>query len=142
VPSATERVSISLESELLAEFDALLARSGHVNRSEAIRDLIRGRLIEDRWHGEAEEAVATVTVIYDHGKRELSEQMVDAGHSHHKSVLASLHVHLDESNCLEVTALRGRMHDLRHFAEHIVGLKGVKHGKVVYTSVLAKDTQP
>lgn len=140
--SSTERVSISLESELLAEFDALIARSGHANRSEAIRDLIRGRLVEDRWRGDEEEAVATVTVIYDHGKRELSEQMVDAGHSHHQSVLASLHVHLDATNCLEVTALRGRMHDLRHFAEHIVGLKGVKHGKVVYTSVLDKETHP
>ena len=132
--SELERVSLAIEKHLIERFDALVARDGKANRSEAIRDLIRSRLIEEEVAAGQGEVVATVTIVYDHHKRELAERLVSAGHDHHEHVLASMHVHLDESNCLEVTALRGRFKEVRHLAEHMIGMKGVKHGKLVLSS--------
>lgn len=132
--SELERVSLAIEKQLIERFDALIERDGKANRSEAIRDLIRKRLIEDEVASARSEVVATVTIVYDHHKRELAERLVSTGHSHHEHVMASMHVHLDEVNCLEVVALRGRAKDVRHLAEHLIGMKGVKHGKLVLSS--------
>jgi CopG family transcriptional regulator, nickel-responsive regulator len=132
--SELERVSLAIEKDLIERFDALIARDGKANRSEAIRDLIRARLVEQEVAVERGETVASVTILYDHHKRELAERLVSAGHDHHKAVLASMHVHLDEVNCLEVVALRGKAKDVRHLAEHLIGMKGVKHGKLVLTT--------
>jgi CopG family nickel-responsive transcriptional regulator len=129
-----ERISLAIEKDLIGRFDALVARAGKGNRSEAIRDLIRNRLIEDVWERGRKDAVASLTLVYDHGKRELADRLVDAGHEHHHEVLATLHVHLDHDLCLEVMALRGKPADLRHIAEHLIGLKGVKHGQLVMSS--------
>jgi CopG family nickel-responsive transcriptional regulator len=132
--SDLERVSLAIEKDLIERFDALIARDGKANRSEAIRDLIRARLIEQEAAVERGEMVASVTIVYDHHKRELADRLVSVGHDHHKAVLASMHVHLDEVNCLEVVALRGKARDVRQLAEHLIGMKGVKHGKLVLTS--------
>lgn len=129
-----ERISLAIEKDLAGRFDALVARSGKGNRSEAIRDLIRRRLVEEEWERGKKDAVASLTLVYDHGKRELSDRLVDAGHEHHGEVLATLHVHLDHDLCLEVMALRGKPSDLRHLAEHLIALKGVKHGQLVMSS--------
>ena len=129
-----ERISLAIEKDLARRFDALVARSGKGNRSEAIRDLIRWRLVEEEWERGKQDAVASLTLVYDHGKRELSDRLVDAGHDHHGEVLATLHVHLDHDLCLEVMALRGKPSELRHLAEHLIGLKGVKHGQLVMSS--------
>lgn len=131
----TERVSLAIESELLSRFDALTEKSGHGNRSEAVRDLIRNRLIEEEWAtANSGEAVATVTLVYDHSKRELADRLLEVGHDHHGAVLATLHVHLDHDNCLEIVALRGKPKQLRQIADHLIGMKGVKHGKLVLSS--------
>ena len=128
-----ERVSLAIEKELLRRFDALLKRGNLGNRSEAVRDLIRSRLVEDELGGDGE-VVGTLTLVYDHGQRELTERLVEAGHHHHARVLSTLHVHLDDELCLEVRALRGTHAELRHLADHILGLKGVKHGQLVVSS--------
>jgi CopG family nickel-responsive transcriptional regulator len=132
--SDLERVSLAIEKDLIERFDALIARDGKANRSEAIRDLIRARLIEEEVSSGRGETVASVTIVYDHQRRELADRLLTAGHDHHKAVLASMHVHLDEVNCLEVVALRGKAKDVRHLAEHMIGMKGVKHGKLVLTT--------
>jgi CopG family nickel-responsive transcriptional regulator len=121
-----ERISLA--------FDALVARSGAGNRSEAIRDLIRKRLVEDAWERGRREAVASLTLVYDHGKRDLADRITATGHDHHHEVLATMHVHLDHDACLEVMALRGRPSELRHIADHLIGLKGVKHGQLVMSA--------
>jgi CopG family nickel-responsive transcriptional regulator len=128
-PSALERVSLAIEKDLLRRFDALLERRELGNRSEAVRDLIRRRLVEEAAGGRGE-VVATLTLVYDHGQRELTDRLVEAGHHHHARVLSTLHVHLDNRLCLEVQALRGTPAELRH----ILGLKGVKHGQLVVSS--------
>jgi CopG family nickel-responsive transcriptional regulator len=132
--SDLERVSLAIEKDLIERFDALIARDGKANRSEAIRDLIRARLIEEEVSAGRGETVASLTIVYDHQRRDLADRLLTAGHDHHKAVLASMHVHLDEVNCLEVVALRGKAKDVRHLAEHMIGMKGVKHGKLVLTT--------
>ena len=129
-----ERVSLAIEKDLIKRFDALVDRAGKGNRSEAIRDLIRKRLVEEEWERGRKDAVASLTLVYDHGKRELADRLVEAGHEHHHQVLATLHVHLDRDLCLEVLALRGKPADLRHISEHLIGLKGVKHGQLAMSS--------
>jgi CopG family transcriptional regulator, nickel-responsive regulator len=129
-----ERVSLAIEKDLLRRFDRLLERRKLGNRSEAVRDLIRRRLVEEEWEEAGREAVASLTLLYDHEQRELAERLVGVGHDHHTRVLATLHVHLDDRLCLEVQALRGRPQELRHLAEYLIGLKGVKHGQLVMSS--------
>jgi CopG family nickel-responsive transcriptional regulator len=128
-----ERVSLAIEKDLLRRFDALLERRRLGNRSEAMRDLMRRRLVEEEAGGD-DEVVGTLTLVYDHGQRELTDRLVEAGHHHHARVLSTLHVHLDNRLCLEVQALRGTPAELRHLADHVLGLKGVKHGQLVVSS--------
>ncbi len=129
-----ERISITIERELLQRFEELLERRQLGNRSEAIRDLIRGRLVEDEIEAGQGTAVASLTLVYDHEQRELAKQLVESGHAHHTRVLSSLHVHLDEQLCLEVQVLQGSPAELRQYADRLIGLRGVKHGELVLTS--------
>lgn len=131
---ALERITIAIEDELLEAFEDLLDRRELGNRSEAIRDLIRRRLVEDEIEDGAGEAVASLTLVYDHEQRELAERLVEAGHSHRARVLSTLHVHLDHRLCLEVQVLQGEPHELRHYADRLLGLRGVKHGELVLSS--------
>lgn len=131
-----ERVSLAIEKDLLDRFDALCERRGRQNRSEAIRDLIRSQLVEEEWRTDENETVGTVTLVYDHHKRDLSDKLTETGHQHHDAIVASMHVHLDHDYCLEVIAMRGRAHDLRHLAEHMIGMRGVKHGKLVMSAAV------
>lgn len=130
-----ERISLAIESDLLARFDRLLEERALGNRSEAVRDLIRRRLVEDELEDDDAAAVASLTLVYDHEQRELATRLVESGHSHHARVLSTLHVHLDDRLCLEVQVLKGALHELRHYADHLLGLKGVKHGQLVLSSI-------
>ncbi|HUL77167.1 MAG TPA: nickel-responsive transcriptional regulator NikR [Vicinamibacteria bacterium] len=127
-----ERISLAIEKPLLARFDRWLHKRGLSNRSEAVRDLVRAKLVEDEQA--RGEAVASLTLIYDHAQRELANRLVDVGHHHQARVLSTMHVHLDERLCLEVLALRGKASELQHLADHLLGLKGVKHGRLVISS--------
>lgn len=129
-----ERISLAIEPDLLRRFDASLARGGVQNRSEAVRDLIRKRLVEEDEDPKAE-AAATLTLVYDHDTRELADRLVEIGHEHHSSILSTLHVHLDHDLCLEVMALRGKRADLRRLATQVLSMKGVLHGGLVVSSL-------
>lgn len=128
-----ERIGISLEDGLLARFDELIADKGYVNRSEAIRDLIRDALVQRAWSESAgrEERVAVVTLVYDHDSSSLAQRLAHIQHENHKAVVSALHVHMDEHNCLEVLVLRGRAREVIAMGEGLVSTKGVKYGKVV-----------
>ena len=128
------RISISLETALLKAFDGFLGAKGYETRSEAVRDLIRDRLIKEEAHKAGGEQVAVVTLVYDHHARELAARLIDKQHHHHELVVASLHVHLGERHCLEVSVLRGRAGAVRHLAEELLATKGVLHGEISYTS--------
>ena len=131
--TALMRTGISLEQDLLERFDAIIEQKGYGNRSEAIRDLLRDHFVEvDVAANKA--VVATLTLVYDHHQPKLSEQLIEAQHSYKGKVLATTHVHLDHCNCLEVIILKGRGMELRKFADRLLSLRGVKHGKLVITN--------
>ena len=128
------RFGISINDRLLKRFDALISEKGYVNRSEAIRDLIRNALVEEEWAHEDDEAVGTVSLIYDHHTRALSDKLTEHQHSHHREIISSLHVHLDEHHCLEVVVIKGKARELKRLADELIGTKGVKHGKLMTTT--------
>ena len=132
--SETVRFGISADDELIKRFDALIAEKGYVNRSEAIRDLIRNSLVEEQWSRGAEETVGTVTLVYNHHTRDLADKLTEHQHSHHDAIVSALHVHLDAHHCLEVVVLRGKAKEVKRLADELIGTKGVKHGKLVTTT--------
>ncbi len=131
------RISISLENALLSAFDANIASRGYATRSEAIRDLIRAHLIREEpseaKNGSADQVVAIVTLVYDHHARELAARLIDKQHHHHNLVVSSLHIHLGERHCLEVSVLRGPQAEVRHLGEELLSTRGVLHGDITYT---------
>lgn len=131
---ALARFGVSIDGRLLEQFDRLLSRRGYRNRSEAIRDLIRDRLVVEEWSSGSREVVGTLTLIYDHHTRELQARMTELQHRHHAHVLSTLHVHLDHHNCLEVLVVRGRPREIRALADGLLSLKGVKHGQLAASS--------
>jgi CopG family nickel-responsive transcriptional regulator len=128
-----ERIGVSLEDELLEKFDKLIAEKGYVNRSEAIRDLIRDSLVQRSWaeSNGREERVAVVVLVYDHDSSSLAQKLAHIQHENHKAVVSTLHIHMDEHNCLEVLVLRGRGKDVISMGEGLASTKGVKYGKLI-----------
>jgi CopG family nickel-responsive transcriptional regulator len=131
--SSLVRTGISLDRELLSRFDRVIARKGYGSRSEAVRDLVRGHSVEANVASN-KVIVGTLTVLYDHHQPRLPERLIKAQHHYHGKVLATTHVHLDARNCLEVVIVKGRSAEVQHFADHILSLRGVKHGKLVMTT--------
>ena len=132
------RFGVSIEDRLLDDFDRKIVAAGYGNRSEAIRDLIRARLVELQWEAGSEETVATLTLVYDHDVREIEHKLTDFQHSFHQCVLAATHVHLDPHSCLEVIILKGPAATLKTLADGLVGIKGVRHGRLTMTTT-ARD---
>jgi len=127
------RTGVSIEHDLLKQFDRVIAKRGYKNRSEALRDLIRESLVTEAVDNN-KEVVATLSMVYDHHRPNLSNKLIELQHHAHRSVLAATHVHLDENNCLEVVIMKGRSGDLKHLADHMLSMRGVKHGKLVLTT--------
>lgn len=129
------RFGISIDPRLLDSFDQLISTKGYVNRSEAIRDMIRNALVEDQVErADATPTVGTVTLVYDHHTRDLSDKLTEHQHSHHDAIVSALHVHLDAHHCLEVVVVRGAAIEVKQLADELIGTKGVKHGKLVLTT--------
>ncbi len=130
----TVRFGISLDEKLLQSFDQMIEQKSYMNRSEAIRDLIRASLVEEKCGFEDQEAVGTVTLIYNHHVRDLSDKLTEHQHSHHDQIISALHVHLDAHNCLEVLIIRGEVKKIKQIANELIGVKGVKHGRLVMST--------
>ncbi len=125
-----ERVGVSLDKKLLSMFDKLITKQGYQNRSEAIRDLIRQQISSERLKNPKAKAVAAVVLVYDHHSTKLINRLTDLQHSHILQTISSMHIHLDEHDCLEVIVLRGRVGEINKMAEGIISLKGVKLGRI------------
>jgi len=124
------RFGVAMEHELLHRFDELIERRGFPNRSEAIRDLVRRDLDRDTWESGGR-IVATVTLVYDHHVRELTERLTEIQHDFGPSIISTLHVHLDHDHCMEVIAARGPAEDIKRLSERLLGAKGVLSGDVM-----------
>ena len=127
------RFGVSLEPKLLKRFDRIIKKKGYSSRSEAIRDLIRDETVKQILENENETVVGTLTIVYDHDASNVTNKLLDAQHRHHKNVLSTMHVHLDEHNCLEVLVVSGKVKDVQSIADSITSIKGVKHGKLTVT---------
>jgi len=127
-----QRVTITLDDELMAALDHFITERGYANRSEAIRDLARAGLDQAAESaGGGAGSVGALVYVYDHEARDLPRRLTNTSHGHHDLVLATLHVHLDHQHCMELTALRGRTDEVRHYAEHVMAERGVRHGRLM-----------
>lgn len=124
------RTTLAIDRDLLGKFDAWMDARGYSNRSEAVRDLIRARLSDEAWTDPQAEVVAVLSIVYDHDRRELAQEVTRIQHSDHDAVLCSQHVHLDAHHCLEVIILKGVAERLRQVADAIAAARGVLAGKV------------
>jgi CopG family nickel-responsive transcriptional regulator len=127
------RIGIALDSDLLKRFDRSIEKSGYTNRSEAFRDLIRDRLVREHTAAPEATVVGTVTLIYDHHASGITEKLTEVQHEHHDLVVSTSHAHLDHDSCLEVLIVHGKAARVQHFADILIGLKGVQHGRLVMT---------
>jgi CopG family transcriptional regulator, nickel-responsive regulator len=128
------RLSISVPQSLLRQLDVMVREKGYDNRSLAVADMIRDRLVEHRQDFGDREIAGTITLVYDHHKPHLLGVLTDLQHDHGDCIISTLHVHLDHHNCLEVLAVRGRAAEIKSMADRLIGIKGVKHGKLTVTS--------
>jgi CopG family nickel-responsive transcriptional regulator len=137
-----QRITITIEDDLLAEIDAAAEARGYQNRSEIIRDLARAGLQQSAEDvAPSGQCVAALVYVYDHAARDLSRRLVQNFHGHHDLSLATLHVHLDDDSCMEVTALKGASGEVRHLAEHVIAERGVRYGRVVMIPT-SQDKKP
>ncbi|MTH78390.1 nickel-responsive transcriptional regulator NikR [Paracoccus aestuariivivens] len=127
-----QRVTVTLDDELMADLDQIMAERGYANRSEAIRDLARAGLARARVEAAPDApCVAAMVYTYDHHSREVSRKLTAAHHDHHQLTVSSLHIHLDHDQCLEVSILKGSVGEVRHFADHLVAQRNIQNGEVV-----------
>ena len=132
------RFGVSLETDLLEEFDSLIGRLGYKSRSDAIRHLIRGRLVAIDCEKPSGEVIGVLGLVFDHEVRELTETLTSIQHKHAKLIVSSSHIHLDEHNCLEVIIMRGRSALVRKVADELINTRHVKHGDLIMTTVGSK----
>ncbi len=132
--SKTTRFGVSLDQKLLNSFDDLCNRNGYANRSEAIRDLIRKALVEDDWTKDQAQGAGTLTLVYDHHQSDISKRLMAIQHDDHDCIIATLHVHLDHHNCLEVLVLKSEIERVRNLANKLLSTRGVKHGAFSITT--------
>ncbi|MFH2141579.1 MAG: nickel-responsive transcriptional regulator NikR [Bacteroidota bacterium] len=129
-----KRFGVSLEDDILQILDEFVKDKQFPNRSQAIRHLIRKNSIEDECT-ENEVVAGAIVLVYDHHRRELQSKSTTVQHDYHDLILSVQHVHIDHHNCLETIAVKGNARKLYDLADKLVALKGVKHGKLVISSM-------
>jgi len=136
-----ERITMSLDTELADRFDGYIARHGYTNRSEAMRDLIRRALHQEQLDGSIDgHCVAALSYVYNHHELELASRITRVHHHHHDINLASMHVHLDHDNCLEIAILRGPIKEVQIAANSVMSERGVRHGKLYMVPVEVSES--
>ena len=127
------RFGVSVPEELLERFDRIIEEKGYVNRSEAIRDMMRDFIVRHEWEEGDREVAGTITMLYNHDEADVVKELLDLQHDYVAEIVSSLHVHMDEHNCLEVVIVKGKASRIKEIADRLLSLKGVKHGKLVMT---------
>ncbi len=135
-----DRFTVSLDEDLLEQFDAYIRRRGYGNRSEAVRDLLRHTLEQERLaQDDSGHCIACLSYIYNHHERDLSQRLTQTSHAHHDLTLSTLHVHMDHENCMEVSILQGPTASVRRLADSITAETGVRHGALNAVPVIRHD---
>lgn len=128
------RFSISMPSDLVAQLDALIKERGDPNRSQAVADMVRAQLVEHRGLTGVQEIAGTITLVYDHHKRNIQPLLTKIQHDCGAIIISTMHIHLDHHNCMEILAVRGRAAAIRKVADRLIAAKGVKHGRLTVTT--------
>lgn len=137
------RFGVSIEQDLLENFDRLIAERRYATRSEALRDLIREALIQQKIESETEtQALGSLTLIYDHHASNLLQEMAQLQHDFHELILSVMHLHVSHNDCMEVIALHGKVAEIVKLANGLLSLKGIKHGKLFLTLPSSVITSP
>lgn len=129
------RFGVSITESLLSKYDELISSKGYTQRSEAIRDLIRNFIVEHEWSTGEEETIGVLSIVYDHELGEVGDLLLDIQHNNYRSIISSLHVHLDERNCLEVIVIRDKASNVKAISDALLSRKGVKHGGLMRTTL-------
>lgn len=129
------RFGVSIPEDLLMDFDEKIREKSYPNRSEAIRDMIRDFLAREKWRTSREKVYGSLTLVYDHKKRGISDKLTDLQHEEHTHVLSTMHIHLDKHHCMEMIAMSGSADDIRSISDRLISTKGVKQGKLLMTAI-------
>ena len=125
-----QRVTITIDDDLLDAVDVLMARRGYASRSEAFRDIVRDMVDRDSSAAASTPCIATLSYVFDHATRDLARRLARAHHDRHDLTVASMHVHLDHESCLEVSVLRGPSEAVTGFADAVTTQRGVRHARL------------
>ncbi len=137
------RFGVSIEQDLLENFDRIIGERGYATRSEALRDLIRESLVEQKIETESEtQVLGTLTIVYDHHASNLLQEMAQLQHSFHQLILSVMHLHVSHDDCMEVIALTGKATEIIKLSNELLSLKGIKHGKLFLTLPSSIITTP
>ncbi len=128
-----KRFTISMEEELLHDFDDLITQHHYKNRSEAVRDLIRGRVVAEEWAAD-KNVMGVISLVYDHHQNQLQEKITELQHDFHHQIVSTTHVHMDHDNCLEVIIVRGLADEVQRLANSMIALRGVRNGNLAMSS--------
>lgn len=128
------RFSVSMDSSLVKELDTMVRERGYANRSQAVSEMARAHLVEHHCQAGTHDIAGTITIVYDHHKRNIQALLTDIQHEHGDLIIATMHVHLDHHHCMEVLAVRGRANAIKQFADELITAKGVQHGKLTVTT--------
>jgi len=135
-----QRVTISLDAVLAREFDRYAKTRGYQNRSEAVRDLVREAVGEQRTQSAPGAAcVANLSYVYNHHERSMAKRLTSMQHAHHDLVISATHVHLDHDNCIETLILKGTVETVQAFANELQAERGVRFGSLNLIAVDAHD---
>jgi CopG family nickel-responsive transcriptional regulator len=128
------RFGVSMDKDLIGRFDQLIEEEGYINRSEAIRDLIRERLVEEEWE-EDDEVCGGILLVYDHHKHHLSEKITEIQHHFYKLVISTQHIHMDHDNCMEIISIRGKAREIQNFFNKLRATTGIKQCDIIKATV-------
>ena len=128
-----KRFTISIEQELLDDFDTYMQQHQYKNRSEAIRDLIRERFVQNEWAAD-KDVMCVISLVYDHHKPQVQEKITALQHEYHHQIVSTTHVHMDHDNCLEVIIIRGKAEEVQALADNLLALRGVRYGNLAMNS--------
>jgi CopG family nickel-responsive transcriptional regulator len=135
-----QRITITLDDDLVEQFEGFLSNAGYGNRSEAFRDLVRERLESDRlMQGPEGDCIATLTYVYSHSQRDLASRVTEIAHGHHDLTVSTLHVHLSHDDCMETAVLRGPISRVQGFANALIAQPGVRHGRLYVLPIRATE---
>jgi CopG family nickel-responsive transcriptional regulator len=128
------RFTVSMPRALAGQLDAMARAKGYANRSQAVSDMVRRHVVEHRAQAGTHEIAGTITLVYDHHRRNIQSLLTGLQHDQGDLIVATLHVHLGRHECMEVLAVRGKVDAVRRLADRLTSAKGVHHGRLTVTT--------